>query len=394
MRRKLFAGSSALLLIAVALLFIFPGSHVFAANIGVVSSVSSVPVVTPTPDTTTAVNAANNAVSRAQDLLNLMGVFVGIFAVVLTLFTVFALVVGFLGLNSYRDLRRFAHELRTDLANARRDADNTRSALVNLVLGDRLLDQRDKKEEAIKHYKEAGRLLPGDAQVQYILGRIYSGAGNYEAAISTLETAIKILQATHPPDTVSQANVEKELGLAYRRRAKANKQEADADNNTVVQHLKKAIDLNPEDSDAPAILGGQYRREGKYTLAYSAYEQAWKLNRSSSYALGNLASLAWYEGKKDEARMYFGFAEMVAIDRIKKGQSEIYWDYYDLGLAQLALDKIAEAQKTYATAIKETPGKVQFEGVLDNLHLLQKAPQAMLGLDDIVKMIEAAEKVA
>lgn len=41
-------------------------------------------------------------------------------------------------------------------------------------------------------------------------------------------------------------------------------------------------------------------------------------------------------------------------------------------------------------AIKETPGKVQFDGVLDNLHLLQKAPQPLPGLDGIVKKIEVA----
>ena len=81
---------------------------------------------------------------------------------------------------------------------------------------------------------------------------------------------------------------------------------------------------------------------------------------------------------------------MVATNHIKKGQGEIYWDYYDLGLAQLAQGKISEAQKSYAIAIKETPGKVQFEGVLDNLYLLQKAKKPMPGLDDIVKMIKAA----
>lgn len=392
MRRKLFAGSSALLLIAVALLFILPGSRVFAANIGTVSSVTSVPVVTPTPDTAAAVNAANNAVSHTQDLLNIMGWFATILGVVLTLFTVFAVVIGFLGFRGYGEFSTLMKNLHANLAKIQAEADNTRSALVNLVLGDRLLDQRDKKEEAIKHYKEAGRLLPGDAQVQYVLGRIYSGAGEYETAINTLETAVKTLEATQSPDAVSLGNVEKELGLAYRRRGRALNREADYD--AAVQHLRKAISFNSADSDAPAILGGLYRRKGEYALAYNEYERAWYLSRGSSYALGNLASLAWYEGKKDESRMYFGFAEVVATDRIKEGQSEIYWDYYDLGLAQLVLGKFTEAQKNYATAIKETPGKVQFEAVLDNLHLLQKAPQAMPGLDDIVKTIEAAEKEA
>ncbi len=226
-----------------------------------------------------------------------------------------------------------------------------------------------------------------------MLGRIYSGAGDYEAAISTLEATIKMIEATRPLDNVRLGNVEKELGLAYRRRDKANGQEADADYDTAILHLKKATALNPADSDTLAILGGLYRRKGEYTLAYNSYKQARRLNLTSSYALGNLASLAWYEGKLDEARRDFSFSEDEATNRIKKGQGEIYWDYYDLGLAQLALGKITEAQKTYATAIKETPGKVQFESVLDNLNLLQKAPQPMSGLEDIVKMIKAAANI-
>lgn len=391
MRSKLCAGSIALLLVVVALLFIFPGGPVFAGSTGAVSFAFAAPIATPTADTTAAVNAANNAVSHAQDLLNIMGWFATILGVVLTLFGLFAIGLGLLGFRSYREVLSLAKDLRTNMEEIRAEAEKTRSALVYLGLGDRLLSQRD-TEEALENYREAGKLLPRDIQVQSMLGRIYSGAGDYEAAISTFEAAIKMLEATLPPDNGRLGNVEKELGLAYRRRGRELNQEADYD--AAIQHLKRAASLNPKDSDTLAILGGLYRRKGTYPRAYSAYEQAWNLNRGSSYALGNLASLAWYEGKKDEARMYFGFAEMVATDHIKKGQGEIYWDYYDLALAQLVLGKASDAQKSYAAAIKETPGRVQFDSVLDNLYLLQKAPLPISGLDDIVKMIKAAANIA
>lgn len=387
MRSKLCTGSLALLLVAVALLFIFPALPVFAGSTGAISSALAAPSATPTPDTTAAVNAANNAVSQAQNLLTAMSVFATILGVVLALFSVFAIVLGFLGFRSYGEFQTLVKDLRTKLTQVQVEADNTRSALVYLSLGDQFLSRGDTKE-AIKNYEEAGKLLAGDAQVQYILGRIYNGAGDYEAAISTLESAIKMLEATQPLDIVKLGNVETELGLAYRRRSNTLNQKADYD--AAIQHLKKAINLNPTDSEPLAILGGLYRRKGEYAQAYDSYKRAWSLNPASSYALGNVASLAWYEGKKDEARMYFGIAEMEASEHIKKGQGEIYWDYYDLALAQLALGNATEAQKNYATAIKETPGKVQFESVLDNLYLLQKAPQPIPGLDDIVKMIKAA----
>ncbi|HLX40023.1 MAG TPA: tetratricopeptide repeat protein [Ktedonobacteraceae bacterium] len=387
MRSKLCAGSIALLLVVVALFFIFPGTPALAGSIGAMSSALAAPTATPTADTTAAVNAANNAVSHAQDLLNIMGWFATILGVVLTLFTVFTVVIGILGFKSYSDYNALVKDLSTKLTQTKTEADNTRSALVYLSLGDQLLSRKD-TEEAMKNYKEAGRLLAGDAQVQYILGRIYSGAGDYEAAINTLETAIKMLEDVHPPDAVNLGHAEKELGLAYRRRGNALDREAEYD--AAIQHLKKATTWNPGDSDTLAILGGLYRRKGEYKKAYSYYEQARHLNPASSYALGNLASLAWHEGNLEDARRYFNSAEMVALDHIKKGQGEIYWDYYDLGLAQLAQGNFPEAQKSYATAIKETPGRVQFESVLDNLNLLRKASQPITGLDDIVKMINDA----
>ena len=106
MRRKLFVGSIASLLIVVALLFIFPGIPVFAGSTGTIASAFAAPVVSPTPDTTAAVNAANNAVSHAQDLLNMMGWFATILGVVLALFSVFAIVIGFLGFRSYGRVSR------------------------------------------------------------------------------------------------------------------------------------------------------------------------------------------------------------------------------------------------------------------------------------------------
>ena len=89
--------------------------------------------------------------------------------------------------------------------------------------------------------------------------------------------------------------------------------------------------------------------------------------------------------------MYFQFTEAAASGRIKKGQSEGFWDYYDLALAHLATGKIAEAKETFTKAIQETPGNVQFDSVLNNLYLLQQAPQPMPGLDEAMKMIEDAK---
>src|SRR5439155_27200595 len=126
--------------------------------------------------------------------------------------------------------------------------------------------------------------------------------------------------------------------------------------------------------DALAALGAVYRRRGDkerdlnhdaeareyYERAREYYEQAYNADPLSSYALGNLASLSWYLKGQNAARGYFVLAEATAKVRLLSGgpSSELYWDYYDLALAQLVIGKIDnneamrdEAIKNYETAI-------------------------------------------
>lgn len=374
MQRSLFLSGVALSLIAVAVLFIaLPNTPVLAH--------SGIQIETPTPDATQLVKNANDAVSHAQDILNVVNIFAAILAAVLTFLGLVAGLLAFFGYKSYGEVHALADELRKSLKDVRAEAGNTREALIYLSVGDRLLDQKN-TEEALENYRKAGSLLPKDSQMNYVLGRIYSGVGDYDAAIAALE-------ASHPEETVNQGKVQKELGLAYRRRGEALKQEADYDK--AMECLKKAINLNPNDSDTFAILGGLYRRKGEYQQAFASYERAWRLNPGWSYPLGNLGSLSWYLGNLNEAKMYFGYTEVAAGGRIKRGQPEGFWDYYDLALAQLASGNIAEAKHTYTEAIKATPSQVQLDAVLNNLYLLQKAPQHLPGLDEIVKMLEDAK---
>jgi tetratricopeptide (TPR) repeat protein len=346
-----------------------------------VSAHRGIQLASPTPNASTVVNNANDALSHAQDILNIISVFATILGVVLGLFALVVAALTFLGIRSYREVNDLAKNLRTNLESIQKEADRTRQALVYIGLGDRLLSQKY-TSEALENYKKAGSLLPNDPQINYVLGRIYSSAGDYDAAIAALE-------ASRPEQLIEQAKVLKELGLSYRRRGEALKQNADYDE--AIKLLKKAIVLNPDDADTLAIIGGLYRRKKEYIQALDFYERAWRANPGLSYALGNLASLSWFLGNVSDALKYFGFTEVAAAGRIKKGQSEGFWDHYDLALAHLATGKIPEAKEAYTKAIQETPGNVQFDSVLNNLYLLQQAPHAMPGLDEVVKMIEDAK---
>ncbi len=303
----------------------------------------------------------------------LAGTVLGLAGTVLAILGAFAVAAWWTGLD--KKVNEIVNPLLVTFNN---EINKTQEALIAFGLAENLLRGQKNTREALVFYKKAGNLLPDNAQMNYVLGHIYSDMGEYDLAITSLE-------ASHPKEIVDQANVQKQLGLAYRRRGQ------DSDYSKAIEYLKRATILNPKDSDTWGILGGLYRRRKDYLQAYESYGNARRIDPDSSYAIGNLAGLAWYLGKLSNAHMYFGYFEVAATEQIKKGQPEVYWAYYDLALAQLGEGKIAEAKDTYKKAITLTPGIVQFDSVLDNLNLLKQAPQPLSGLDDIVKMLEDAK---
>ncbi len=384
-RRKLWWSIILLFLVASCFLALIPGTHVLA-NVAHNAVYLSGP--TPTPDASTTLQMAQQEETSIQTILNIINILVVVYPILITLA---AALLGFFGFRGFRTLEKQGQDLLEDIkklqveaAEKKETIERTQEALVYLALGDRFSNQNETRE-AIAAYKKAGSLLPSDPQINYVLGRIYSGIGYYDEAIRSFEAAL----ATKP----EFPEAEMELGLAYRRRGEYQKgpdaqAKRDQDYEKAIEHLLGATQLRPNYDDALSTLGGLYRRKGEYEKALEYYEDAYHADPSSSYALGNLASLSWYLGKLDKARQYYMLTELMAADRMKAAHAEVFWDYYDLALAQLALGKTEEAKKSYAKAIGETPGVVQFDSVLNILYLLQKAKDPIQGLDEVILMIE------
>src|SRR5436305_10499890 len=174
-----------------------------------------------------------------------------------------------------------------------------------------LLSNHNDTRRAIEAYKKVGSLLPNDPQINYVLGRIYSGFGYYEEAIRSFE-AVLAAEPQYP-------EAEKELGLAYRRRGEYQKgPDAETVRNQdfekAIEHLRRAISLRPNYADALSTLGGLYRRKGEYEKALEYYEGAYRAGPTSAYAAANVASLSWYLGKLDNARQYYMLTEWASTD--------------------------------------------------------------------------------
>jgi tetratricopeptide (TPR) repeat protein len=431
-RRYLWWSIVLLFLLASSILAIIPGTYVLAHGAHATLYVGT---PTPTPDASSTLQMAQQEENNIQTILSIINVLVVVFPI---LIAVAGVLLGYFGFRGFRetekegkalleniknaqqkalediknlqeearedtkklqkeaaeqleDIKELQKEAREDIKNLQEEAaekkktiERTQEALVYLALGDRLSNQNDTRK-AIEAYKKAGSLLPGDPQINYVLGRIYSGFGYYEDAIKSFEASL-VAQPEYP-------EAEMELGLAYRRRGEYQKgSDAEAmrkqDYEKAIEHLHRAIALRPHYDDALSTLGGLYRRNEEYEKALEFYEGAYRADPTSAYAAGNVASLAWRLGKLDKARQYYMLTEMASMDRTMTTHAEVYWDYYDLALAQLALGKTEEAKKNYQKAIGETPGVVQFDSVLSVLYFLQKAKDRMPGLDEVIETLE------
>jgi len=368
-------GILAVLLIVLSLLLILVSHTSVFAHTAIV-------VDTPTPDVNAILTKANDASTQAQNLNTIMTIGLAIVGIVLTALAIVSGGLAFFGITSLRDINNLRDQMSKDLEKVHRDATAIQGSLVYLGLGDRLMNKGLTKE-AIENYRKARTFSPENDQINYILGRIYSSAGYFDDAITVFTAAT----------TVNAENAEawRDLGLAYRRRGEKM---SDLENfEKALYCLKKAVALHPQDDDTYAVIGGLYRRKKEYRSALANYTQAYAINPGSSYALGNMASLAWYLDEMQEARKYFTDTELASSWRIAAGTPEGYWDYYDRALSQLALGN-PHALTSYKEAIQHTPtpSKVTFDAVLDNLHLLNRAPTAIPHLPQVIQMIEDAKR--
>lgn len=353
---------------------------------------------------------------QTQNLLNLLNTFAAIIGVVFAVFAAVTVALGVYGFstnNGFRDLEKEWQDRLDELAQkstaiATLENDMQRKNEQLKQLQEESADLRDQLQKnvtsaqaqlnkqveeisiVIRHLGMTRSLISNDPRTNFALGRILSDGRDYDKAIELLE-ATALLDPTFP-------EVQRELGLTYRRRGDrynsiGETREGEEDYEMAIQKLQESVRQNPDDIETVAILGGLYRRKGDYRRAMDYYRQAVAIDPTSSYALGNVASLAWYLGDEKLAREMFARTGQAAQERLDSLESlEPYWDYFDLGLSQLMLGKTEDAKQSYAKAIEFVPSKVHFEGVLNNLSLLKKNTHAhpISGIDEIMEMIEAA----
>jgi tetratricopeptide (TPR) repeat protein len=169
-------------------------------------------------------------------------------------------------------------------------------------------------------------------------------------------------------------------------------------------HLETALanEHNLRDMDNEswwAALGGVYRRNGEYTKAIAAYEEAIKVTPQSTYPRSNLALVFLMDKQQGKLKRSYAIIKRIARSKVEKDIFD-FWANADLVLAELALGQYDEAQTHLDEFLEILPedGSVNILSSLrDSLKLLagvveaQEAPNVQRFSDQLEAFIAKVE---
>lgn len=150
--------------------------------------------------------------------------------------------------------------------------------------------------EVLSHYTELVRLFPNDERAHTLLGNLYFGRQDYDAAVK------EFVKATAINPTFSQPY--NQLGYAYRFVDRLDDAEA---------AFKKYAQLIPDDPNPHDSYAELLMKRGRFDESIKAYEKALSLDANFVASYVGIGSNYLCEGRTDPART--AFARIAAVAR-------------------------------------------------------------------------------
>ncbi len=169
------------------------------------------------------------------------------------------------------------------------------------------LGKLNRLEESVVHFRKAIELVPSFGPAHLAMGLTFFQQGQYHKAIDKFNETIEM-----DPDLTVDAY--HHLARAYAKQGK---------NRRALQYFKDAIQVNPKAAVVHQDMGDFLFRQGKYEEAVTAFQNALKMSPK-------LTSDAWYK----------------------------------LGIAQIKLNRIREAEEPLREAFELTPDNIQVQDAL------------------------------
>jgi len=243
--------------------------------------------------------------------------------------------------------------------------------------------------KAIIKYNEAIKINSENPLLYHELGLLYRNQGKWEFALK------EFIKATELSPTYSDAFRERGItenkiyGLAQK----------SSDLPTGENSLAKAIELNPEDFDALASLGGILKREERYKESLMMYQRSTEVSGGNPYPLLNELKLDLFINQISEINNRYKFY-LKKIERILRAQSEnnppfdAPWCFFGLSEVCLFLNDEAGFLKYLDEGIfciNPQTLSWQAETHRKSLELLQQSKLILTGLNIGIEKLREAE---
>ena len=189
--------------------------------------------------------------------------------------------------------------------------------------------------EVLAHYKELVRLFPNDERAHTLLGNLYFGRQEYDAAVKEFVRATAINPSFSQPYN--------QLGYAYRFLDRLDDAEV---------AFKKYVQLIPDDPNPHDSYAELLMKRGRFAESIKAYEKALSLDANFVASYAGIGNNYLCEGRTDQARTAFARIAPVARNTGERRLAH-FWTaaaYVHEGATDKAL---AELRAGYALAEAE-----------------------------------------
>jgi tetratricopeptide (TPR) repeat protein len=240
---------------------------------------------------------------------------------------------------------------------------------------------------AIAKFKEAIAVERDDPKLYLKLGLLYKEQEKWQEALDALT------KATNLADDYSDAFREKGI-VENQVCRKAN---WSPDLTTGEESLRKAVELNPEDYDAYASLGGVLKRQKRLEEALDMYKRATEVSRGNPYPLLNELKIYLLINQtpsiENKYKFYLKRAERILCAQVEnKEPLDTPWSFFNLSEVCLYLgDK--EGFLKYLDEGIFCAAKWQIETHREALELLQGSKLTLPGLDEGIDKLREAEEL-
>jgi tetratricopeptide (TPR) repeat protein len=211
-----------------------------------------------------------------------------------------------------------------------------------------LLQSQGKLDEAISYHRQALQGKPQYAAAHNNLGNALQLKGNLEEAVSHYRQALSIA-----PEFAKTHYTLYNLGCALRSQGKIDE---------AVSYLRQAILVDPSHAPAHYNLGRALEAQRKSYEAINHYRQALRLRPEYAPVHYNLGILLQSQRKLDDAISHYRH-----VLRIEPNFPKAQYVFYNLGIALQSQNKLTDAINYYRQALSLKPNYAEAHNNLGNV---------------------------